>query len=251
MRFIRQGLAILLTLGFFLSAGPSFAETVFPEKPPAQDFFVDKANVLSEKDKKAINETAALLLKEQQIPLFVVTIDALSSYKASALGVDAYARELFNHWGIGAVDRNYGMLLLVSVGDRKSRIELGAGFERTRDDQSADIMQSLILPAFKRGDYSTGIADGVRGLDAMARGLQLPAPTVPTWQWLVLIGGAIGFVALVMNLFKTGKSGWAWALLAVLGTILFFLMRHAAQGRGSSGGFGGGSSGGGGASGSW
>lgn len=250
MRLIQQGLAVLFAFAVFMSGGTVLAETVFPEKPAAQDFFVDKANVLSEKDKKNINEIASLLLKEQKIPLFVVTIDALSSYKASGLGVDGYARELFNYWGIGTLDRNYGMLLFVSVGDRKSRIELGAGFERTRDDQSMDIMQSLILPAFKRGDYSTGIADGVRGLDALARGMQLPAPTIPTWHWIVLIGGALGFVALIVNLFKTGKSGWAWALLAGLGVLLFFLMRHSGRG-GSSGGFGGGSSGGGGASGSW
>lgn len=44
------------------------------------------------------------------------------------LSVEQYARQLFDHWGPGFKDRNYGILLLVSVGDRKARIELGAGW---------------------------------------------------------------------------------------------------------------------------
>jgi len=63
-------------------------------------------------------------------------------------------------------------------------------------------------------------------------------------------GGAIFLGVLIYNLFKNGKSGWAWALIAALAVLIFFLLRTAAAG-GSGGGFGGGSSGGGGATGSW
>ncbi len=249
-KLIRQGFLVLFVLAAFLGGGNAKAEVTFPDKPASQDFFVDKANLIPEKDRQEINKTASALLKEQRIPLFVVTIDSLASYGASSLGIDGYATQLFNHWGIGTPDRNYGMLLLVSVGNREARIELGGGFGHNYDAQSNDIMQSLIVPAFKRSDYTAGIVDGVRGMDAMARGLQLPMPTVPTWYWLVLIGGVVAFVAIIVNLFKTGRSGWAWALLAALGAILFFMMRNAGRG-GSGGGFGGGSSGGGGARGSW
>jgi len=250
-RFVRLGILVLLVAVSVMGAGAARAEVTFPDKPPRQDFFVDKANIIAEKDRAEINKISGALLKEQRIPLFVVTIDSLASYGASGLGVEGYAQKLFNTWGIGTPQRNYGILLLVSVGDRKARIELGAGFAHKYDPQSEDIMQSLIIPAFKRGDYSTGIADGVRGLDAMARGLQLPTPTVPAWMWIVLIGGAVLFAAMIISLFKSGKSGWAWALLAGLGVMLFFLMRNSGRSDGSSGGFGGGSSGGGGASGSW
>jgi len=63
--------------------------------------------------------------------------------------------------------------------------------------------------------------------------------------------GVIGIVILIINLFKSGKSGWAWALIAFLGVAIFFLLRSAASSGGSGGGFGGGFSGGGGATGSW
>ena len=246
---LRKGfLAVLLAALAVL--GQSLQAATFPDKPSKEHFFVDEAKLLDEQARKAIDATALALLKEERIPLFVVTIPSLSAYEASGLGIEPYAKALFDAWGIGSPDRNYGMLLLVSAGDRQARIELGAGFEHRYDTQASDIMQSLIVPAFKRGDFSTGISDGVRGLDAMARGLQLPRPTAPWWFWPVLIGGAIFLGALIYNLFKSGKSGWAWALIAALAVLIFFLLRAAAAG-GSGGGFGGGSSGGGGATGSW
>lgn len=243
-------LACLTLLATLLGAAPAGAAN-FPDKPPKTDFFVDQGRLIDQQQRKEINETARALLKDERIPLFVVTITSLAAFDASGLGIEGYARELFNTWGIGTPQRNYGILLLVSVGDRKARIELGAGFGHKYDGQANDIMQSLIIPAFKREDYSTGIADGVRGLDAMARGLQLPKPTPPWWFWPAIIGGAILFAALIYNLFKSGKSGWAWALIVALAVGIFFLLRTAAASGGSGGGFGGGSSGGGGATGSW
>jgi uncharacterized protein len=238
---------IALLIGFAFSASfPSAFAVTFPDKPPQSDFFVDKALLLDEEARTAINDIALSLLQQEQIPLFVVTIQSLSAYEGSALGIEGYATQLFDHWGIGSQERNYGMLLLVSVGDRGARIELGAGFERSYDGEANDVMQSLIISAFRRGDFSTGIIDGVRGMDAMARGLQLPKATAPWWVLPAMIGGALFLGFVIYNLFKTGRSGWAWALIVAIAVALFFILRTTAKS-----GFGGGSSGGGGATGSW
>jgi len=244
-------IALLVGSTLSISFYSAFAVT-FPDKPPQSDFFVDEAHLIGEDARTAINDTALSLLRQEQIPLFVVTIPSLSSYEGSASNIESYATQLFDHWGIGSQERNYGMLLLVSVGDRKARIELGADFGRIYDSQANDIMQSLIIPAFRRGDYQTGITDGVRGMDAMARGLQLPKPKSPWWFLPAMVGGAIFLGFVINNLFKTGRSGWAWALIAATAVVVFFVLRNLASSNGgSSGGFGGGSSGGGGATGSW
>lgn len=225
------------------------AET-FPDKPTQGTFYVDKADLISPEDRTAINKMAADLWRDKQIPLVVVTIDTLSTYQASGLGIEGYARALFNHWGLGSQSRNYGILLLVSAGDRSARIQLGGSFAHEHDAQTDDVMQSLIIPAFKQGNYSTGIKDGVKGLDSIARGLPLPTPSVPTAMLVLMIGGGLLLVFLIINLFRTGRTGWAWALIAAIGALIFFAMRN--SGNGSSGGFGGGSSdGGGGSTGSW
>jgi uncharacterized protein len=228
----------------------------FPEKPTPQNYFVDRAGLIEPAAQQAVNATAAAQLREHDVPIVVVTIGSLSEMQAASSSIEDYATALFNHWGIGSSERNLGILLLVSVGDRKARIELGAAWESDRDLQAANIMESLIIPAFKRGDYSTGIADGVRGLDAMVRGLNLPPPTRPWWHRPAMAMGALFVVGAIVSLFRSGNSGWAWAGIAGVSWLLYSVVRNAGQTRstgrgGSGGGFRGGSSRGGGATGSW
>jgi uncharacterized protein len=153
---------------------------------------------------------------------------------------------------------NYGILLLVSQQDRKARIELGAGWKREKDAQCQQIMDELIIPKFKEGDFSGGIVAGVEGLDKMARDLQLPTKPRPASHYWI---GAI-FVGLmiftIVSLIRRGSSGWAWlmwaAIFGVIGYILYQMATSSSRGGGggfSGGSFGGGFSGGGGATGSW
>lgn len=242
--------SVTLFLFLLIYCSSSFAVN-FPDKPPETDFFVDKASLISPEDRAEVNSIASKLLSEEDIPIFIVTIGSLASYEASSQTIETYTTALFNEWGIGSPERNYGILLLVSRGDRRARIELGADWGHSHNRAAQDIMDNLIIKQFKRDQYSLGILDGVRGLDAMARGLALPKPTAPWWFLPALIIGAILLVMLIINLFKTGRSGWAWALIVAIGILLFFILRTAASSGGSGGGFGGGSSGGGGASGSW
>ena len=227
------------------------AAVTFPEKPPSKDYFVDKAKVINQTAAKKINAIAADLLAKKKIPLFVVTINSLTEQAAAGYSIEQYATKLFNHWGIGSQQRNYGMLLLVSVNDRKARIELGAGWGHRYDSQAQQVMRDLMIPAFKREDYARGLADGARGLKAMAYGLGLPTPTAPWWFLPLVIGALVLIIVIIVNLFKTGRKGWAWALIIGLGILIIVILRAMAESRGSSGGFGGGSSGGGGATGSW
>jgi len=229
---------------------------IFPDKPPSEHFYVDEAGLIDAKAAGRIDRTAAALLAEENIPIYVVTIPSLASYDAGALSIEQYATQLFDHWGIGWQDHNYGMLLLISKDDRKARIELGADWGKQNDYLARQVMGELIVPAFKREDFATGIADGVRGMEAMARGQAFPKPTAPWWVLPAIVCGLGVLVVTIINLFRSGRKGWAWALIALLGAIVFFILNIVSSGsnsgKGSSGGgFGGGSSGGGGATGSW
>ena len=240
---------VMLVL-ILLSPTPVSALT-FPEKPPDTDWFVDEAGLLEAEDRKGVNELASALFRDERIPLYVVTIRSLEGHDAAGYSIEGYAADLFDHWGIGFKDRNYGMLLLVSSGDRLARIELGEGWERKYDRLAKETMDTLILPSFREANFSKGILDGVGGMNAMARGLALPKPKAPWWFFPAVIAGAVFLGVLIYNLFKTGRKGWAWALIIAIGVALFFILRNAGRASGSSSGFGGGFSGGGGASGSW
>jgi uncharacterized protein len=224
---------------------------LFPDKPAREHFYRDNAGLIAEAEGKEVNRIAAELLREEKVPILVVTIDSLAAQGAPGHTIERYAYELFNAWEIGFQDRNYGMLLLVSRGDRRARVELGAGWGHSYNLQAQQVMDTLIVPEFRLGNYSPGILAGVRGLDAMARGLALPKPKQPWWVLPAFIGFFALSVGVIVSLFKSGRSGWGWALLLGLAALLFFVLRAAAASRGSGGAFRGGSSGGGGASGSW
>lgn len=225
----------------------------FPTKPDAAHFHVDGAGLLLPADAERIDQIASNLLQEQGIALLVVTINSRVQQRAAQLSIERYAADLFNEWGIGSQAQNYGILLLVSRGDREARIEFGADWAGRHDADADYIMQQLILPEFRADRYSAGILAGVQGLDALARGLGLPRPKTPSWLLPALILGFVLGMAGVVSLWRSGRKGWAFALLAALGVLLMMLLRSKRDGGGggSGGGFGGGSSGGGGSTGRW
>ncbi len=251
------------------------------ERPGPREFVRDQAHLISDKDQQQIKQIADRLLTEKAVPIIVVTINSMADHARIKMRIEAFARLLFDQWSIGEAklngeDWNRGILLLVSKGDRKARIELGAGWRHDNDRQCEQIMEQTIIPHFKEGDFSGGILAGVKALDQMARGLKLPhaaagqragtgaaghpsgAPSPLAILVMVAMGGVAVFT--VVSLVRNGMHGWGWLLwagvFALLGTILYSLMANSGGGDGSGGGFsggsfGGGSSGGGGATGSW
>lgn len=249
---VRPLLVALLAVSAVQAQGVSY-----PRKPDGQtNWIVDAADLIDARDALRINDIARELLAQKQIPILVVTIPALARYGAEGESVSGYARLLFDSWGIGSQAHNYGMLLLVSQGDRKARIELGAAWGRSYNVDANHVMSQLIIPRFKEEEFSRGILDGVRGMDAMARGESIPGPRRPGWWWPLWIGLAGLVVAVGASLKMQGVDGIGYLVLNGLGSIVLLVLFVAVSGAGAGGGsgggsFGGGSSGGGGATGSW
>ncbi|MFT3683382.1 MAG: TPM domain-containing protein [Phycisphaerales bacterium] len=270
-------LAALIALTGFVPA-VARAQT-FPPRPSEGTFIVDQAGLIATYDRDVIEARLQALLNEKRIPVYIVTIPNVGQFAGGAT-VDSYARMLFDNWGIGSKDYNYGVLLLVSSGDRRARIELGADWGRSYDPFCADIMDNLIVPRFKTGRFSDGITSGAEGLDAMARGQPIPSrgiaesfwSKVEAWSgskgfWHIAFYGFIAVAAIVSSIYNRITTG-KWANDDARNT-------GGARSRSSSddsdsgegggggggggwggwggggGGFGGGFSGGGGASGSW
>jgi uncharacterized protein len=232
-------------------------------RPGDREFVRDLAKMLSFEDAQEIKRLCDKLLTAKATPIIVVTIESMAKHGGREMRIETFARLLFDQWQIGIAkinkqNWNTGILLLVSRGDRKARIELGAGWKRDKDDLCAEIMEELIIPEFKAGEFSAGIVAGVEALDKMARDLKIPSRPRPMSHYL-LIAGAIGLaIFTAVSLYKKGSSGWAWllwgAVFTMVGLLLYSLLRSSASGGdgGFSGGsFSGGSSGGGGATGSW
>lgn len=279
MRMFSQGLssnfkssrlfamAAVVVLGSACLGSPSPAHAqeagqIKIERPGDKEFVRDLAGILREEDKKKIQEIGLKLLKEKATPIIVVTIERMADYGGAGMRIETFATLLFNQWGIGheklnGQDWNTGILVLVSQYDRKARIELGAYWKRDKDALAQQIMNDLMVPQFKSGDYSTGIVAGVEALDNMARGLQIPTKPTPWWHYALLLGFVGVVIFTVVSLIRRGASGWAWlmwaAIFGLVGYLLYSMMQNSRNNSGGFGGgsFGGGFSGGGGATGSW
>lgn len=128
-----------------------------PTFPELSGRVVDEANLLSQA--QIISLQSELERDEQATTnqIVVVTLNSLQGYE-----IEEYGYQLGRHWGIGQKGKDNGLLLIVAPNERKVRIEVGYGLEGIITDKIAyDIIQEVILPAFKRGDFAEGIIQGV------------------------------------------------------------------------------------------
>ena len=80
--------------------------------------------------------------------------------------INDYATELFTSWGIGKKDRDNGVLVLVSVDDRKAAIRTGYGAEGVLPDALCwGIIRNDMTPRFREGDYDGGILASLMTID--------------------------------------------------------------------------------------
>ena len=93
-------------------------------------------------------------------------INSVSDYDTSDTSIEAFSTTLFNLWGIGDAARNNGVLIVMAVGDRDVRIELGAGYDSSYDARMQAVIDDHMLPHFREGHYSRGLYRGSRALVA-------------------------------------------------------------------------------------
>ena len=262
--------------------------------PPAEDYpTADYAELLDEAAEKKLHQVQLASYHEQNTPIVVVTINSMREYGPKDWSIERFGFTWFNKWEIGKRGGegeliNRGILLLVSVGDRKARIELGADWGRDWDRHCSVIMNTRIVPRFKKGDFAGGIEAGVQALAEMAgtppgqaaprsssgrsyrssRSSGQGLPTLPTGLVIVCVIVGIALIGLSFKYPKNQKGLLIAGVVLIAAGLLTYIVVLAlflfvgGRGRGGGGGGGwsggggggfssGGFSGGGGASGSW
>jgi len=176
--------------------------------------------------------------------------------------IEDVAVRVVETWGLGQKDKNNGVLLLVSMADRRARIEVGYGLEdRLTDALSRRILEERLFPAFRKGDRAGGIAATCDGIIAATRGAYAAPPrkrnTVPLLSVLVPLAILVIFILIGLQ-GGSGMTGRGRRRTYRSGPVFWgggggFGGGFGGGGGGGFGGFsgGGGMSGGGGASGSW
>ncbi len=245
-----------LVLTLYLAIGAvAWAQPQIPPVPTSSIYVQDYAGVLSPDAKSRINNLGSRLATKTKAQIVVVTVKTLDGTP-----IDEFALGLLRNWGIGDKTLNNGVLMLVAVNDRQSRIEVGYGLEGALPDaKTGQLQDDYMIPYFQQGDYEKGILNGYSALVnivAKEYNLELQADARPgpkkahntgiSWSslpwWLQIALGAGLLLLFVLD----------WLFFG--GAITFFILsmlRFRGGGGGSGGGYGGGSGGGGGSNRNW
>ena len=140
--------ACVLALSIWLFPAAVMAQTdvSMPAFPALSGPVVDTAHLLPADVKASLSQELAAYSQRTGNQLVVVTLPTLKGYD-----IADYGYQLGRHWGIGQKDKNNGALLIVDVGDKKVRIEVGYGLEGTLTDAiSFQIVHNIIAPRFNK-----------------------------------------------------------------------------------------------------
>ncbi|TCT13872.1 uncharacterized protein EDC18_108110 [Natranaerovirga pectinivora] len=242
----------LVTLYVLLSLVSTVALAANYPRPTNVFYVNDYANVLDQQTRQHIESVARVLESRTSAQVVVVTINDLNNEP-----LEEYSLGLFRDWGIGHARENNGVLILLDISGRQSRIEVGYGLEGALPDgKTGRIQDNFMVPFFRENNFSQGITEGFNvivneiyseygfdenefvGEGALA-GDERPSEEIP--PIFILIGAVLVIIFVIIDFRLTG------------GVMTYTVIRSLGRSSGSGGSTrgGGGSAGGGGSSRGW
>jgi uncharacterized protein len=243
---------LIIFLSLLIFSLNSFALDV----PRLSSPVVDNAGLLSAKVKVALADALVQVKRQTGNEIAVLTVKSLEGES-----IDGYSMKVSDQWKLGSKNKDNGVLFLISLDDRKLRIEVGQGLEGKIPDITAGRIIREVKTYFKRGDYKSGIIVGVSKIAQKSGAKLTNTPRVRNRRSSRGGGTLIFLVIMVLSmLFGRGGRGGGGGRGLLTGMLLGSMLGGRSSGGfgGSSGGFssgggfgGGGGFSGGGASGGW
>jgi uncharacterized protein len=198
--------SMLLVPAMLLLAASAFALEV----PYLSGRINDTAHMLSA---EAVAELEAMLEAYEDSTGNQIVLLTIESLDGESL--EEFSIRVAETWKLGQKGVDNGALLLIAKSDRKLRIEVGYGLEASLTDaMTSYIINGVITPRFKQGDFEQGIREGLRSIILAADGTigesDIASSTeddFPIWAFLLFWFGIVGLFTF-MGIFTPGCSGW-------------------------------------------
>ena len=189
--------------------------------PALEDTVSDSLNLISPGSKQAIRSLASELAAEKQINLKIALVVSTDQADSGNFG-----KALYNCWKMGSANPAFdrGLLVLVSISDRKVNILAGEGLKSVMTNDTIDKMEWNIISAISSGDFSRGILMGTIALtDLMMKENPKPTGKVPKLSWgaLIVVGLPLIIISLILAIVVGGGFGTGFATF--VGGIFGFL----------------------------
>jgi len=236
----------------------TFAQSPLPEKSVPPRLVNDFSALLTNNAAESLESKLRAYNDSTSTQISIVIIKELEGWE-----IADYAFQLAEKWGIGNKEHDNGILILVSVNDRKVFIATGYGVEEKIPDAIAKrIVTNIIVPEFAKGAFFEGLDRGTDEIITRLSGQfkadpnNRPGERKP-FKWLLI---TLIVLAVLFMISKRGGPGGG-RTISHSGPIFWggfggglgrgFGRSSGGGFGGGFGGFGGGSFGGGGAGGSW
>ena len=132
---------------------------------PRSTYVIDGARVLTQQGVIDLNARLGELNVTSGPQLMVMTVPNLGG-----ASIKDYALRIANQWGIGDIERNDGVLLLIAPNQKQVRIEVGKGLTNVISDAAAQrIIDTEMLPLFRAGKIEAAAVAGADALAALLR----------------------------------------------------------------------------------
>jgi uncharacterized membrane protein YgcG len=128
--------------------------------PPRAGWVTDAAGVMKPEARQSLQRELDDYEKRTGFEVAAVVVATLEGKS-----VEDYSYELAKSWKVGKAGKDNGVILLLAMKERKSRIETGKGVGHLLTDvESADILDRAIKPRMKAGDVAGALLDGTRAI---------------------------------------------------------------------------------------
>jgi uncharacterized protein len=145
------------------------------EVPKLQGYVNDYAGMMSPSVKSKLQEELGAFEQSDSTQIVILTIPSLEGENIEEFGI-----KVGETWKIGHLGKDNGAIFIVSREERKIRIEVGRGLEgKLTDLMSGRIIDQVIKPKFKQGDFNGGFVAGISALIAATRGEFKAGPRRP------------------------------------------------------------------------
>jgi len=255
-----------LRLSVLLALGVAAAGAVDWTALKPQGYVSDFAGAIDAASRQQLENYCSAVERSTGAQMALVTVPTLQDEP-----IEDVANTIYRAWGVGQKGKNEGILLLLAIQDRRSRLEIGYGLEPILPDGLSGSILREMRPALRQQQYGEAMlaaASTIGSAIAEAKQVTINAPLqrrihrtrANDIPWPVVLGGIFLIIWLMRAGGPRGYGGGGGGGGLLTGLLLGSMMGRGGRGSGGFGGydsgdgfggFGGGDSGGGGASSNW